>query len=65
MRRICSTKVKILRLRFKDKHAKALGELARLAREVNFVRNYCNDLQITVFNRERPLSLRLRFLSGM
>jgi hypothetical protein len=62
MRRSCCTKVKILRLRLKDKHAKVLGELAR---EVNFVWNYCNDLQITVFNRERPLSLRLRFLSGM
>jgi hypothetical protein len=55
MRRTCSTKLKILRLRLKDKHAKVLGELAR---EVNFVWNYCNDLQITVFNRER------RFLCG-
>jgi hypothetical protein len=50
-----STKTKVLRLRLKDKHAKFLSELAR---EVNFVWNYCNELQITMFNRER------RFLSG-
>src|SRR5258707_3782581 len=50
-----STKTKVLRLRLKDKHAQLLGALAR---EVNFVWNYCNELQITVFNRER------RFLSG-
>jgi putative transposase len=49
------TKTKVLRLRLKDKHAKFLGALAR---EVNFVWNYCNDLQITMFNRER------RSLSG-
>ena len=48
-------KTKALRLRLKDKHAKFLSGLAR---EVNFVWNYCNDLQITMFNRER------RFLSG-
>jgi len=45
----------VLRLRLKDKHAKFLGDLAR---EVNFVWNYCNDLQIKKFNRERG------FLSG-
>jgi putative transposase len=50
-----STKVKVLRLRLKDKHAKFLRDLAG---EVNFVWNYCNELQITMFNRER------RFLSG-
>ncbi len=50
-----STEIKVLKLRLKDKHAKFLGDLAR---EVNFVWNYCNDLQITMFNRER------RFLSG-
>ncbi len=50
-----TTKTKVLRLRLKDKHAQFLGALAR---EVNFVWNYCNDLQITMFNRER------RFLSG-
>src|SRR5450631_3756398 len=49
------TKTKVLRLRLKDKHAKFLGELAG---EVNFVWNYCNELQIKIFNRER------RFLSG-
>jgi len=50
-----STNIKVLRLRLKDKHAKFLNGLAR---EVNFVWNYCNDLQITMLNRER------RFLSG-
>ena len=45
----------MLRLRLKDKHAKFLRGLAR---EVNFVWNYCNELQIMMFNRER------RFLSG-
>jgi putative transposase len=50
-----STKTKVLRLRLKDKHAKFLSDLAS---EVNFVWNYCNELQITMFNRER------RFLSG-
>src|SRR5258708_10086883 len=50
-----SSKVKVLRLRLKDKHAKFLRDLAC---EVNFVWNYCNELQITMFNRER------RFLSG-
>jgi putative transposase len=48
-------KTKVLRLRLKDKQAKFLRDLAR---EVNFVWNYCNELQITMFNRER------RFLSG-
>ncbi len=44
-----TTKTKVLRLRLKDKHAQFLGALAR---EVNFVWNHCNDLQITMFNRE-------------
>jgi transposase len=50
-----STKTKVLRLRLKDKHAQYLRDLAS---EVNFVWNYCNELQITMFNREH------RFLSG-
>src|SRR3981081_4963859 len=50
-----ATKTKVLKLRLKDKHAKFLSDLAR---EVNFVWNYCNELQITMFKRER------RFLSG-
>jgi putative transposase len=50
-----SKKIKVLRLRLKDKHARFLRGLAR---EVNFVWNYCNELQVTMFNRER------RFLSG-
>jgi putative transposase len=49
------SKTKVLGLRLKHKHAKFLRDLAR---EVNFVWNYCNELQITMFNRER------RFLSG-
>jgi putative transposase len=48
-------KTKVLRLRLKDKHAKFLRDLAC---EVNFVWNYCTELQITMFNRER------RFHSG-
>ena len=55
MQRGSSTKARVLRLRLKDKHAKFLTALAR---EVNFVWNYCNDLQMAMFNRER------RFLSG-
>jgi len=50
-----ATKTKVLKLRLKDKHAKFLSDLAR---EVNFVWNYCNELRITMFKRER------RFLSG-
>jgi putative transposase len=49
------TTVRILRLRVKDKHAAWLGGLAR---EVNTVFNYCNELSAKVFERER------RFLSG-
>jgi putative transposase len=47
--------VRVLRLRVKDKHA---AWLCGLAREVNTVFNYCNDLSGKVFERER------RFLSG-
>jgi putative transposase len=47
--------VRVLRLRVKDKHA---AWLAGLAREVNTVFNYCNELSVKVFERER------RFLSG-
>jgi IS605 OrfB family transposase len=50
-----SRTIRVLRLRVKDKHA---AWLSSLAREVNFVFNYCNDLSIKVFERER------RFLSG-
>jgi len=45
----------VLHLRVKDKHATLLSSLAR---EVNFVFNYCNDLSMKVFERER------RFFSG-
>jgi putative transposase len=47
--------IRVLHLRVKDKHATWLSSLAR---EVNFVFNYCNDLSMKVFERER------RFLSG-
>jgi putative transposase len=50
-----STTVRVLRLRVKDKHA---AWLCGLAREVNTVFNYCNDLSVKVFERKR------RFLSG-
>jgi putative transposase len=49
------TAVRVLRLRVKDKHAPLLRGLAR---EVNTVFNYCNELSVKVFERER------RFLSG-
>jgi hypothetical protein len=49
----CSA-VRGLRLRVKDKHA---AWLCGLAREVNTVFNYCNELSVKVFERER------RFLS--
>jgi transposase len=49
------TAVRVLRLRVKDKHAQWL---CGLAREVNLVFNYCNELSVKVFERER------RFLSG-
>src|SRR5260370_18760589 len=50
-----SSATRVLRLRVKDKHA---SWLSGLAREVNTVFNYCNELSVKVFERER------RFLSG-
>src|SRR5260221_5070141 len=50
-----SIAVRVLGLRVKDKHA---AWLCGLAREVNTVFNYCNELSVKVFERER------RFLSG-
>jgi putative transposase len=47
--------VRVVRLRVKDKHA---AWLCGLAREVNTVFNYCNELSVKVFERER------QFLSG-
>jgi hypothetical protein len=40
------TAVRTLRLRVKDRHA---AWLCRLAREVNTVFNYCNELSVKVF----------------
>ena len=45
----CRTPVRILRLRVKDKHARVLLEMARA---VNFVWNYCNQLSMKVLERE-------------
>jgi 16S rRNA (guanine966-N2)-methyltransferase len=50
-----TTPIRVLRLRVKDKHA---AWLSSLAREVNTVFNYCNELSLKVFERAR------RFLSG-
>lgn len=50
-----SLSTRVLRVRVKDRHAAWLSDLAR---EVNTVWNYCNDLQRRVFERER------KFLSG-
>src|SRR4030088_1122808 len=55
MYRSDSVAVRVLHLRVKDKHS---AWLSGLAREVNTVFNYCNELSINVFERER------RFLSG-
>lgn len=46
----CTTTVRTLRVRIKDKHAKALAEMARA---VNLTWNYCNELSMKVFERER------------
>ena len=51
----CPTFTRVLRLRLKDKHARALREQAYW---VNQVWNYCNELSAKVWQRER------RFLSG-
>jgi putative transposase len=45
----CDTRVRILRLRIKDKHRPMLAEMARA---VNLVWNYCNDLSMQVLRRE-------------
>jgi IS605 OrfB family transposase len=50
-----STETRVLRMRVKDKHA---AWLSSLAGEVNTVFNYCNELSMKVFERER------HFLSG-
>lgn len=42
--------VRVLRLRLKDKHA---ATLRTMAREVNLVWNYCNDISLQVLRRER------------
>jgi putative transposase len=47
-----SSTTRVLRVRVRDKHA---PWLAQLAREVNTVWNYCNELQQRVFDRERKL----------
>ena len=47
--------VRTLRIRITDKHAMSLSELAR---EVNLVWNFVNDLSMKVFQRE------CRFMSG-
>ena len=46
---------RVLRLRLKDRHADALRAMAR---DVNLVWNYCNELSTKVFQRER------RFIGG-
>ena len=52
----CKDPVRVLRLRIKDKHA---ASLAGMSRAVNFVWNYCNELSLKIFLRER------RFASGI
>ncbi|WP_035536164.1 RNA-guided endonuclease InsQ/TnpB family protein [Paraburkholderia hospita] len=48
--------VRVLRLRIRDRHA---SDLSLMGREVNFVWNYCNELSLRIFERER------RFASGI
>ncbi|HQR21837.1 MAG TPA: transposase [Burkholderiaceae bacterium] len=43
-------RVRVLRLRIKDRHRAALDEMARA---VNIVWNYCNELSLKVLERER------------
>ena len=43
------TLVRVLRVRIKDKHGAALDEMARA---VNLVWNYCNELSLRVLERE-------------
>lgn len=50
-----SINIKTLRFRIKDKHAKALNALAR---DVNMVWNFCNDLSFKVYQKEH------RFISA-
>jgi IS605 OrfB family transposase len=52
---VASHSTRVLRVRVKDRH---VDWLSQLAREVNTVWNYCNDLQGRVFERER------KFLTG-
>jgi len=51
---------RVLRLRLKDKHAAALRAMAR---DVNLVWNYCNELSAKVFERERRFIGMLSFIS--
>src|SRR5258708_39788718 len=53
------TATRVLRLRVKDKHA---SWLSGLAREVNTVFNYCNELSVKVFERERRFFFGVVFL---
>jgi putative transposase len=52
----CTAAVRVLRVRIKDKHAVSLSAMAR---EVNLVWNYCNELSLKISERER------RFASGI
>lgn len=45
----CHTRVRVLRLRIEDKYRPVLAEMARA---VNLVWNYCNDLSMQVLRRE-------------
>lgn len=59
-----SSRIRVLRVRIKDKHAAALEEMARA---VNLVWNYCNELSLKILERERRFvkSAELqRYLNG-
>lgn len=59
-----NVRIRVLRLRLKDKHAAALRAMAR---DVNLVWNYCNDLSARILDRERRwvgASELQRYLAG-
>ena len=48
--KVATHTTRVLRLRLKDKHASSLQDLAR---QVNFVWNFCNEHSLKVLERER------------
>ena len=56
--------VRVLRVRIKDRHASALSVMAR---DVNLVWNFCNELSLKIFERERRFACGIelqKYLNG-